>query len=154
MDEAGLDNRIYRVYGRSLKGEKIYASIPGRKRERVSMIGGWIQNQFIAPMSFKGGCNNDVLNAWLLNVLLPDLSPGTTIIMDNAAFHKSLKTREIVEAAGCFIKFLPTYSPDLNPIEHCWHSLKSRLRPLIQSGYDNMQDLVNRGLVDMMIGNT
>ena len=95
MDEASLDNRLFRVYGRSLRGQKIHAFISGKKRERVSMIGGWVQNRFIAPMSFRGGCNRKVLNVWLKKILLPELQPGTTIVMDNAAFHKSSGTKDI-----------------------------------------------------------
>jgi transposase len=129
---------------------KVHARLPGKKRERISMIGGWIHNCFIAPMSFQGGCNKEVLNAWLQEVLLPQLQPGTTIVMDNAAFHKSQKTKEIIEEAGCFIKFLPTFSPDLNPVEHCWHALKSTLRPLIQDPYESLQQLVDNSLLSLL----
>lgn len=149
MDEAGLDNRLYRPYARSLRGVKVHAHLPGKKRERISMIGGWVLNRFIAPMSFQGGCNNQVLNAWLQEILLPQLKPGTTIIMDNAAFHKSSKTKEIIEESGCFLKFLPTYSPDLNPVEHCWHSIKSALKPLIQEPYENLHQLVDNALLEL-----
>jgi transposase len=142
MDEAGVDNRLFRTHARAPRGQKIYADIPGKKRERFSMIGGWMNKKFIAPFTFKGGCNAHVLNVWLEHILLPHLPKGTTIIMDNAAFHKSAKTREIIENEGCFLLFLPTYSPDLNPIEHCWHTLKSRLKPLIQQNQCNLQKLI------------
>lgn len=55
VDEAGVDNRLYREYARAPRGKKIYADISGRKRERVSMIGGWMEKQFVAPMTFTGG---------------------------------------------------------------------------------------------------
>lgn len=83
-------------------------------------------------MTFSGGCNTDVFNAWLEQVLLPELAYGTTVVMDNAAFHKSVKTKELIESAGCHLLYLPTYSPDLNPIEHCWHTMKSWIRPRMQ----------------------
>jgi hypothetical protein len=111
IDEAGVDKRLYREYGRAPRGQKIYGEISGKKRERVSVIGGLMGKKFIAPFTFQGGCNRDVFNTWLETVLLPDLSPGMTIIMDNAAFHKSSKTRELIENAGCYLLFLPTYSP-------------------------------------------
>jgi transposase len=58
--------------------------------------------------------------------------PGQTVILDNASFHKSTTTLELIEAAGCFVKFLPAYSPDLNPIENQWAVLKAKIkqRPL------------------------
>lgn len=149
IDEAGVDNRLYREYGRAPRGQKIYGEISGKKRERVSMIGGLVEKTFIAPFTFQGGCNSEVFNLWLENILLPILPEGTTIVMDNAAFHKSAKTRELIEKFGCYLLFLPTYSPDLNPIEHCWHKVKSILRPLIQQTYDNLHNLLDKCLLNI-----
>ena len=147
IDEAGVDNRLFRAYARAPRGQKIYADIPGKKRERYSMIGGWMNHKFIALFTFQGGCNADVFNFWLETIILPELPKGTTMIMDNAAFHKSAKTRELIEGAGCFLLFLPTYSPDLNPIEHCWHTLKSKLKPLIQHNRSNLETLIGACLL-------
>ncbi len=146
VDEAGVDNRLFRPYARAPKGHKIYADIPGKKRERHSMIGGWMKSRFMAPFTFQGGCNANVFNTWLDQVLLPTLPKGSTIIMDNAAFHKSAKTREMIEEAGCFLLYLPTYSPDFNPIEHCWHTVKSRIRPLIQNTQVTFQHIIDQCL--------
>jgi len=144
-----VDNRLFREKARALRGVKIIESIPGKKRERVSVIGGLINKQFIAPMVFTGGCNRDVFNTWLEKILIPELQPGTTIVMDNASFHKSAEMKKIIEKSGCFLKFLPTYSPDLNPIEHLWHELKSLLRPIIQNGVSDMMQIVSDGLIRM-----
>lgn len=135
---------MYRTQGRAPRGEKIYASIAGKKSERISMIGGWFRKNFIAPMTFRGGCDKEVFNTWLAQVLLPELSPGTTVVMDNAAFHKSARTKELIQEAHCHLLFLPTYSPDLNPIEHCWHTIKSKMR----SGLGPCKDL------QTLVGNT
>jgi transposase len=143
IDEAGIDNRLYREYARAPRGQKVYAEISGKKRERVSVIGALLNGTFIAPFTFQGGCNSDVFNTWLEGVLLPTLPKGTFLVMDNAAFHKSAKTKELIEKFGCHLLFLPTYSPDLNPIEHWWHKIKSILRPLIQQGYDNLHNLLD-----------
>lgn len=144
-----MDNRLFRLYARARRGQKIHADIPGKKRERYSMIGGWMNKKFIAPFTFQGGCNTGVLNVWLEQILLPELPTGTTIIMDNAAFHKSSTTKDLIQKAGCHLLFLPTYSPDLNPIEHCWHTLKAKLRPLIQSNKDNFQVLIGQCLLTL-----
>ncbi|MGL5720044.1 MAG: transposase [Alphaproteobacteria bacterium] len=72
------------------------------------------------------------------------LPPGTTLILDNAAFHKSPKTRFLIEQAKCYLLFLSTYSPDLNPIENCWHQIKATLRPLIQNWDKNFQGLIGK----------
>ena len=74
----------------------------------------------VAPLTFLGSCNRGVVERWLEEVLLPHLKPGMVLVMDNASFHKGGRIRELVEAAGCQLLYLPPYSPDLNPIEQCW----------------------------------
>jgi len=86
---------------------------------------------------------------WLEQILLPEIPKGSTIVMDNAAFHKTAETRKIIEEAGCFLLFLPTYSPDFNPIEHYWNTLKARLKPLIQNTPSNFQDLIGQCLLTL-----
>jgi len=105
------------------------------------MIGGWMKKNFISPMTFKGGCNSQVFNTWLKEVLIPKIPPGTTLVMDNATFHKGAQTKRLIQKAKCHLLFLPTYSPDLNPIEHCWHTIKSKLRSLFPST-QNLQTLI------------
>jgi transposase len=100
-------------------------------------------------MVFTGGCDRDVFNIWLKQILIPELKPGTTIVMDNASFHKSDETKKIIEDFGCFLKFLPTYSPSLNLIERLWHELKSVLRPIIQVRIADMIKTVSNGLIIM-----
>ena len=69
--------------------------------------------------------DTDVFYAWLTQDLLPNLSPGTVIVMDNASFHMRPCIREVIEAHGCILEDLPPYSPDLNPIEKRWAQLKA-----------------------------
>ncbi len=146
LDEAGIDNRLFREYARAPRGQKVIASIPGKKRERINIFGGLYQNCFVAAAMFKGSCTNLVLNSWLKESLLPVLPRGSTIIMDNAAFHKNSATAAIIEEHGSTLFFLPPYSPDMNPIEHYWHKLKSIVRPLVQTSPENLQAIVARGL--------
>ena len=82
-------------------------------------------------MCFKGTCNTELFNTWLERVLLPELQQGQVIIMDNATFHKSSRTKELIEKAGCLLLFLPPYSPDFNPIEKYLANLKARIKSTI-----------------------
>ena len=94
----------------------------------MSLVAAWQNQTLKAPMRFEGYCNTELFNTWLEKGLLPVLGRGQTIIMDNASFHKSSTTRELIEAHGCKLQFLPTYSPDLNPIEKQWAILKARIK--------------------------
>lgn len=80
--------------------------------------------KLLSPFLFQGTTNTTIFNTWLKESLLPVLKEGSTLIMDNATFHKSQETRNLVRAAGCKILFLPPYSPDLNPIEQVWANIK------------------------------
>jgi len=69
-----------------------------------------------------------LFNVWLKDFLIPELKPGQVVIMDNASFHKSQESQELIKKAGCRILFLPPYSPDLNPIEKFWANFKKIVR--------------------------
>lgn len=133
VDETGLDADDAYAYGWSPKGERCYAQKPGGTHERISVISGLNQSELKAPCWFKGYTNADVFNEWLEHHLLPTLEQGMVVIMDNARFHKSAKTREIIEKTGCTLLFLPPYSPDFNPIEHRWFPLKNTARKILRT---------------------
>ena len=102
-----------------LKGKK-----SGKYYERTNIIAGLVGNKSIAPMVFSGSCNTELFENWVEQFLITELKVGQTVIIDNASFHKSQKTRELIESVGCKLIFLPPYSPDLNPIEKFWANMK------------------------------
>jgi transposase len=128
IDESGIDSNETYPYGWCPQGERFVGNRPGKRQKRLSLIGALCQNLFFAPFVYQGYCTARLIEAWLEKVLLPEVKPGQVIIMDNAPFHNSKKIREIIEQAGCYLLFLPTYSPDLNPIEHWWHKIKTAIR--------------------------
>lgn len=82
----------------------------------------------VAPMVLDGPITRDAFHAYVGQVLVPELSPGDIVIMDNPLSHKAPAVREMIEAAGARLLYLPPYSPDFNPIEQAFSKLKAHLR--------------------------
>lgn len=124
IDESGIEMTICKDRGWSAKGSPILAKKSGKYYERTNIIAGLINKKSIAPMVFNGSCTTNLFNIWIDKILIKELKPGQYVVMDNAAFHKSQKTKELIESVGCKVIFLPPYSPDLNPIEKFWANMK------------------------------
>lgn len=139
LDEAGIDEADDYAYGWCPRGERFWAEKSGKKRHRVSMIGALNKPRFMAPFLFDGYCDSQVFEHYIEYCLVPVLIPGQQVIADNASFHKSIRARQLIENAGCSLKFLPPYSPDLNPIEHCWFPIKNRIRKALADQVDIYQ---------------
>jgi transposase len=139
VDESGIDETENYPYGWCPKGERFWAEKTGKKRHRVSMIGALNQSQFKAPFLFDGYCDSHVFEQYIEHCLVPVLIPGQKVIADNASFHKSARAKQLIEKAGCSFKFLPPYSPDLNPIEHSWFPIKNNIRKALAERVDIYQ---------------
>lgn len=133
IDESGIEMTICKDRGWGKKSEKLVAKKSGKYYERTNIIAGLVNNESIAPMVFNGSCNTDLFNNWVEHFLIKELKAGQVVIMDNASFHKSQKTKELIESVGCRVIFLPPYSPDLNPIEKFWANMKRWIKQQIES---------------------
>jgi transposase len=142
VDEAGFDNREDYPYGYSPRGERCQVLKCEKKRERASWISALKEGKVFAPLTFEGGCNQDLFETWLAKNLIPQLTPGDIIILDNATFHKGESIREIVEKAGCELWYLPAYSPDLNKIENWWAVLKTWMKQRLKE-FETVRDCVD-----------
>lgn len=112
-------------------GEIVIGKKSGKHYQRTNIIAGLVNNQSIAPLVFNGTCDTKLFNNWVKNCLIKELKFGQVVIMDNASFHKSQKTKELIESVGCRLMFLPPYSPDLNPIEKFWANMKRWIKSKI-----------------------
>ena len=117
LDESGFKEDVYRPYGWSKRGQKTYGDHQGKRGVRTSLIAGKRGKQLLAPVLFKGSTNALWFNQWLDEHLIPELKPNSTLILDNAAFHRQNHVFTIAEKAGHKVLFLPPYSPDFNRIE-------------------------------------
>jgi len=131
IDECGIKNNLKNEYGRAPRGVTIVDEVKGRATEKLNLIAGLLNNEVIAPMTYDCNTNTEVFNTWLKECLIPILPENSLIVLDNAKFHKSEETKDIVEFHGHQLLFLPPYSPDLNPIEKCWAVIKRKLRNLL-----------------------
>ena len=122
--------------------------ISGMRFARQSFISALNKEKLLSPMCFEGTCNSELFNIWLKDVLIPSLEPGQVLILDNASFHRSVKSKELVESAGCRLLFLPPYSPDLNPIEKCWANLKAKVRELLPK-LKNLSQSIDQAILSM-----
>jgi len=121
------------------KSEILEAKKSGKHYLRTNIVAGLVDKKPIAPLVFYGSCNTIFFEAWVEQFLIKELKPGQVVIWDNATFHKSKKTKELIESVGCRVIFLPAYSPDLNPIEKFWANLKRWVKNNI-TDFDKLYD--------------
>jgi transposase len=136
VDETGIDDNESYAYGRSPKGERCFATRPGNRSTRISIVAALLLGKLLAPCWFTGMCNSAVFNEWVEKMLLPELPKGAVVILDNARFHKSKALRKLAKAAGITLLFLSPYSPQDNLIEHEWFPIKNTARKILQTFHD------------------
>ena len=125
LDETGFERAAYRPWAWAPKGRKVFGERNGRSRPRTNLIAATAKGKrLFAPLLFEGNLNALIFNHYLKEQLLKQLEPASLLIMDNASFHKTQKTRELIEESGHELLFLPPYSPDFNPIEKHFANLK------------------------------
>ena len=117
-----------RLRGRALRGHRLLAKAPHGHWRTTTMISSVRLDGTTACMTIEGATDTAVFQAYVREVLGPSLRPGDIVIMDNLSPHKNEVTLALITAAGASVRFLPAYSPDLNPIEMMWSKVKTLLR--------------------------
>ena len=100
----------------------------------------------VAPMVLDGPINGDWFEAYVTQVLVPELRPGDVVIMDNLSSHKRPAVRDRIEAAGATLRFLPPYSPDFNPVEMAFSKLKAFLQKTAARTIDDLWEAIAEGI--------
>lgn len=131
VDETGIDQCLYREYARAPRGQKVIAKISGRKFKRTNIVAGICQGNWVAPLEYTGTTDSILFEYWFENCLLKEVKAGSTIVLDNATFHKKSILTSLANSYHCEALFLPPYSPDFNPIEKRWAWLKRKLRKIL-----------------------
>jgi transposase len=128
IDETWASTNMARRHGRCLRGERLRIGVPHGHWKTTTFVGALTLRGFIAPFVLDGPINRDAFETYIEKVLCPALQPDDIVIMDNLSSHKSPAVREMIEAAGARLLYLPPYSPDFNPIEKAFSKLKALLR--------------------------
>jgi transposase len=117
-----------RLRGRCLRGKRLVAKVPQGHWKMTTFVAGLRQGGMTAPFVVDAPMNGEIFLTYLEQCLVPTLSPGEIVSMDNLPAHKVAGVRPMIEATGAILRLLPAYSPDLNPIEQCFAKLKAHLR--------------------------
>lgn len=144
IDETWASTNMARRHGRSPRGERLRAGIPHGHWKTTTFVGGLRTTGMVAPMVLDGPINGAAFRAYVEQVLVPELSPGDIVIMDNLGSHKRKAARDAIEAAGASLLFLPPYSPDFNPIENAFAKLKALLRKAAERTVDGLWSAIAR----------
>ena len=132
LDETAVNTKMARLYGRNRRGERLVGRAPHGHWQTLTFVAGLRHDAMVAPFVLDGAMNGEMFRAYIEQALAPTLKPKDIVIMDNLAAHKVAGIREAIQAAGATLRYLPQYSPDLNPIEMPFSALKARLRKLAE----------------------
>jgi transposase len=117
-----------RLYARAPKGERIYAPIPFKRGENVTVLGALSLQGIIASMSIEGYADGLIFLTYIKQIVVPQLREGNVVLLDNLSIHKVAGVKESIESVGARLLYLPPYSPDLSPIEEGWSKFKAKVR--------------------------
>jgi transposase len=128
IDETGSNIALTRLYGRAPKGKRAKGTIVRNRGKNVTMISDLSLQGLGEKFIIDGSANGEIFEAYIEQVFVPTLKSREIVIMDNLSIHKGKRVRELIEAQGCQLLFLPAYSPDLSPIEEAFSKFKTVLR--------------------------
>jgi transposase len=146
VDETGASTKMARLYGRAKRGRRVVGRIPWGHWKTVTFVAGLRLDGFTAPFVIDCAMNGAIFVEYLQQCLAPSLRPGDIVIIDNLPAHKLEQVRQIIEAAGASLIYLPPYSPDLNPIEQSFAKLKANLRKAKERTVPALYDRIGQTL--------
>jgi transposase len=146
IDETWAKTNMTRTFGRSLRGTRLRAKVPSSRWETTTFLGAMRSTGFVAPLCVEGAINGELFEAWVEQHLVPTLLPGDVVVMDNLSSHKTRGAMAAIERVGAEVRFLPPYSPDLNPIELAFAKFKKLLRDGAERTTDRLWKLCGQVL--------
>jgi transposase len=146
LDESGVTTQMTRLWGRAPKGERIAEATPGSHWKVLTTLGALSLRGIGPTLTIESATDGEVFSAYVEQVLGPTLTPGDVVVMDNLSAHKVAGIRELLQARGAHLLYLPPYSPDLNPIEQAWSKFKQFLRAAKARSQEALDQAVTQAL--------
>jgi transposase len=128
VDESGTDISMDRLRSRAPRGARAYGKVPKNRGKNLTLIASMSLYGMGESMCVEGATDARAFEVYVEHFLAPTLSEGQVVVMDNLGAHRPKRIRELIEARGAELVFVPSYSPDLNPIEQAFSKIKNILR--------------------------
>ena len=142
LDETGASTNMIRRYGWGLRGKRLVATTPHGHWRTTTFVAGLRASGVIAPFVLDGPMTGEAFRAYVAQVLAPELQRGDVVVMDSLPAHKMAGVQEAIRAVGASVLYLPSYSPDLNPIEQLFAKLKALLRKAAEPTVEGLWDTI------------
>jgi transposase len=146
IDETGASTKMTRLYGRARRGQRAVGRVPWGHWKVVTFVAGLRRDGMTAPFAIDWAMNAPTFIEYIRQWLVPTLRLGNIVVLDNLPAHKPDEVRELIEAAGAELRYLPPYSPDLNPIELSFATLKAHLRKVRKRTIPDIIDEIGKAI--------
>ena len=146
IDETGLNTKLARIHGRCPIGQRCLSAVPHGHWQSSTFLAALRHESIDAPFLVEGSVDAEVFTVYLEQVLSPHLHEGDTLILDNLSTHKIQAVARILSPQGVTVRYLPPYSPDLNPIELAFAKLKAHLRQAAARNLDALHSALAAAL--------
>lgn len=147
IDECGSNIALTRLYARSPKGKRVCGSVPRNRRANITLLASLSLHGMGEAFLLEGSADSAVFELYIEQILAPSLPAGHMVILDNLNTHTGDKVRQAIEARGCQLLFLPSYSPDFSPIEEAFSQLKAVLRQVGARTPEALQEAISQALL-------
>jgi transposase len=128
VDECGAHTSLSPIYGYAPRGQRLRLSVPRKRGKNMSLLSSMTLSGMGPSLAVEGATTARVFESYVEQVLAPSLRKGQIVVMDNLGAHRPNRIRELIEERGCELVYLPSYSPDYNPIEEAFAKIKNILR--------------------------
>jgi transposase len=147
VDESGFNTSMTRLYARAPKGRRAYAKVPRNRGKNTTLIAAiTLEGAMGESVAIEGATDAKAFEAYVEHFLAPSLEEGQVVVLDGLGAHRTDSVRELIEARGAELLFLPSYSPDLNPIEEAFSKIKTIVRKVGARTREALVEAIARAL--------